>query len=571
MMKQILTVTLALTFFNALLIVQSCSKSSDEVSGDGMATIGVNLASDEVDNRDQLFGSMKSNLPDQNSLLANPSSSLKEEIPFNDDFYIITDLVEEQPDVPRANKRLKDNTKADAVISPIQRQIKFRLAVYNSSGNYVTDKIYSISTTGSVTPDDGQQLQVNRGQYHFVAYSYNTNSAPTETLTGTTINSVLDINPATYPSFIMFNSGLRTIVPGADNSLNIAFKYRFSGVRVLVDATATGYLISEIGATSLASTRSAASVTLLNGNVAFSGETSNRAITFPTATGGAATRQSSFSSVANNITNGTLTIASLNIGPLNRTTPISIPNVRFDPGVVYNLRVRIVPNDSYVTVNGVEAAVINGRQWMRRNLGVAASVNPDEPAAGGSFQTQMGNYYQWGRRGVRATPTTGAVATDTTGLWTTNAANGSWYNATPATNGGKVTANDPCPTGWRVPTSAEWSSLVAATTQLTADNRGADWAASNTKFTSAKVFRSRRNSNVILTFPASGYYQPSDRTLALRGNAGYYWSSTEASTGTSIETTSLRAVLGQAEGAVVGQGSGNRPFAFNIRCTRAVL
>ncbi len=521
------------------------------------------MASDEIDSKEQLYGSTRIG----GSSAIEKDMVISKEFDLDKDYYIISELIPQQIRFVRDNESSSRSSKAEIIRQPITRQIQFRLAVYNSAGNFVLDKIYTISSSGAVTPNDGQALTIDRGQYSFVAYSYNTNTAPTESLAGTTINYAIPVNSANYPQFMMLNSGLITISPDQTNNLNIIFRYKFSPMTVEVDASATnGYLISSIGATSLNSTRSSATVSFASGDVAFGTSSASAAnIVFPS-TANAAVRTSNVTWVANSTTTGALTINSLEIGPLSRATPLTLNNVNIAPGVGYILRVRIVLTDRFETINSQEAALIAGRYWMRRNVG-ATGADPDNPT-GGNFQSLFGNYYQWGRIEVRATPTTGATA-PASALWTTSAPNGAWYNASSTATGGKVTANDPCPAGWRVPTAGEFQSLIDATTQLASDNRGTDWTASNTQYSNAKVFRSRRDRNVILTFPSAGYYEPTARALTNRGSSGAYWLSSE---GAGSTTNSRRVITLQPDGsATIGTGTSNRAFAISVRCTRAVL
>ena len=106
------------------------------------------------------------------------------------------------------------------------------------------------------------------------------------------------------------------------------------------------------------------------------------------------------------------------------------------------------------------------KEFMCHNLGANTQANPFIP----SWEL-IGNYYQWGRNptcfgrdGIDApnpcsSPVYGVAgpwgkttANDNagaiTGWSTTDAANGAWLD-------GSKTVNDPCPTGWRVPTAAQ--------------------------------------------------------------------------------------------------------------------
>ena len=94
-------------------------------------------------------------------------------------------------------------------------------------------------------------------------------------------------------------------------------------------------------------------------------------------------------------------------------------------------------DDSLVTDEGV---VINGVRWATRNLDTPGTFvrNPED----------AGRLYQWGTLGGRTHhwPNTGEI----TG-WNCNSDRVAW-----------TLANDPCPTGWRVPTREELQSLVDA-------------------------------------------------------------------------------------------------------------
>jgi uncharacterized protein (TIGR02145 family) len=176
---------------------------------------------------------------------------------------------------------------------------------------------------------------------------------------------------------------------------------------------------------------------------------------------------------------------------------------------------------------------------MAHNLGANYSLDPHTPAQG-----IHGNYYQWGRITDVADSSTSSA--DIGGWNTTAAANDAWVD-------GSKTANDPCPTGYRVPTQAQWS-LVASYNAQTITGTFGD---SETNFGAARHFGAGANK---LTLPAAGYRNNSDGALNGRGNFGYYWSSTENSTNSTV----ARYLLFGSNPA--NMGNANRSSGFSVRC-----
>lgn len=154
----------------------------------------------------------------------------------------------------------------------------------------------------------------------------------------------------------------------------------------------------------------------------------------------------------------------------------------------------------------------NPQAWTRHNLGADTSLDPDVPVQG-----IHGNYYQWGKLGAVATAYTPAGPI---GGWnTTLAPIGAWVDAS-------KTANDPCPTGFRVPTRTQWQNLI----NNNSISRIGTFVDSATNFDSALVLTSGSNK---LTLPAAGSrtYNSVDASLNgslnKRGFGGGYWSSTQ--------------------------------------------
>ena len=150
------------------------------------------------------------------------------------------------------------------------------------------------------------------------------------------------------------------------------------------------------------------------------------------------------------------------------------------------------------------------KNFMCYNLGAAASTCTDPFTPSREIN---GGYWYWGRSaeaaaGPTATdPNSGAVS----GWNTTGAANGSWAD-------GSKTGNDPCPTGYRVPTKAQWDGVIANNTKT---NVGT-FSNSFTNYGAGVKFGDE------LMLPAAGDRSALNGALGNRGVRGNYWSSKES-------------------------------------------
>ena len=116
--------------------------------------------------------------------------------------------------------------------------------------------------------------------------------------------------------------------------------------------------------------------------------------------------------------------------------------------------------------------------------------------------------------------------------------------------GGGKTTKDPCPAGYRIPTKAEWDGVLANNTQSSVGT----WATSTTNFAAGRLL----GANLFL--PGGGYREQGDGTLFERGDAGYYWSSTESS---GNDAWGLKIDIGSATMSGYPRTSG-----YSIRCIR---
>ncbi len=196
----------------------------------------------------------------------------------------------------------------------------------------------------------------------------------------------------------------------------------------------------------------------------------------------------------------------------------------------------------WINPNGINEVInpATGKTWMDRNLGASRA------ASGSTVITSYGDLYQWGRatdgHQLRTSDTTLTLSTsDTPGHgkficsynipadWRSPANNNLWQ--------GVSGINNPCPSGFRLPTEAELN-----------EERGS-WSSND----AAGAFESP------LKLPLPGHRNYGDGSLLEVGTIGYYWSST-------VSGFLARMLL--IEGSDAQMLSFSSPYGFSVRCIK---
>jgi uncharacterized protein (TIGR02145 family) len=166
-----------------------------------------------------------------------------------------------------------------------------------------------------------------------------------------------------------------------------------------------------------------------------------------------------------------------------------------------------------------DGVLISGTIWATRNV--------DAPGTFAAKPEDAGMFYQWNRK--TAWPATGDVS--------------GWDASTPSDDSWAA-ANDPCPTGWRVPTGVDQQSLLDA---------GSAWTMKN-----GVAGRAFGAGAITLFLPAAGYRYNSFGTLYFAGTNGDYWSASESSNSNAYSL--------YFNSNSTDKGNNSRSLGFSVRC-----
>ena len=458
--------------------------------------------------------------------------------------------------------------KAEIFRNPLSPNVRYKLVVFKANGDYLQeiDYVYTQEASAAKLMLDGTV------SYIFVAYSVNSTSVlPAITFSNPankTLNTASVVAPAGNMDLMYFRRDL--ILPqNTPTNLNVVLKHKLTQITTTIDASQTEYEIDALSGVTLDNHLPNSALNLSTGTVTPSGTATTVPLVFPA---GNSMIKTAAPAIINASPAGTkLTIGNLRITHVTAPANITpIGPVTVVAGFKYNMKLTIVPNDAFLTYENQMAVRINGKIWMRLNVGATAS----DPDANPTTNLHQGNYYQWGRKFVVGSGTSNLSSAPTG--WVSSNFNSptAWNTGTEAAPKKNIT-NDPCPTGFRVPTKPEMDDLLSST--IITRNSGS-FTTSATNYNSAFVFTSKRKKSVKLTMPFQGYYTvrgvgPDDQSyvfnpyISYRGTYGLYFNSYFLAPRVNSRLT-LSTITGSNTASVVIQQphNGNTVESTPIRC-----
>lgn len=203
----------------------------------------------------------------------NSTTVQTEEISFNNnnDYKLVATLT---PTSTTSQISSKASTRA-ATTTPLPVNTRYKVVVFNNSGNYITEMDYTSGQEATAAPITG----LTAGQsYTFVAYSIgSTTTLPDITYTNPANKTLAtaSVNNVSENSDLMYFSKSLTLDGNNTNYLDVILKHKYSQIYTAINSAQTNYYtISSINNATITPHNTTASLKLSDGSTTASGSSS---------------------------------------------------------------------------------------------------------------------------------------------------------------------------------------------------------------------------------------------------------------------------------------------------------
>ncbi|MDV3500016.1 hypothetical protein CMU88_06700 [Elizabethkingia anophelis] len=318
-------------------IVSSCRSSEQSITEENNTPFNVVVNLVSAENQPENFGKTASS--DQKNI--SDKGVQKFTVP-----------LDETTDITATLSPKKENGKNPAstrAVTELEKDIRYKVAVYDSSGNFVDEKTFTYKQD-----NPGFQLDGNQN-YTFVAYSVNsTSTVPAVSNTSRTLatDRLNNVN-----GDLMYFRKNMTVSGNGTNYLDIVLKHLYSQITTKLDARQVG-IISLVENATIGPTNNSANLSLGTGSLTYN------------ASPGAVTPVTNFQPMNTEVVTSAPTLlisnttetAQLNIGRIivdgAPRDNYRVSNLKITPGVQYDLNLRLGPCRE--NVNPVSFSVSNG-------------------------------------------------------------------------------------------------------------------------------------------------------------------------------------------------------------------
>jgi len=331
------------------LSLYSCNKSGENTALTGETVVKINLSGVEAYNETDNNAVQKQASANASHSSSNAPDVQEMTVPLENGGSV--DVVLTNNSAVTKSLVASSNPKLAAVQTqekPLDKNVKYKVVVYDNQGAYVTAKDYSYgeeATAAGIVLDAGKS-------YTFIAYSINSTTALPAINNQNTLSAA---NLSNISGDLMYYTGTLTLKNGVNN-LNVVLKHRFSQITttLTMDPSMTG-AITQIGTAVLKPSHSSANLKFSDETLTYNG-LNNAGVTtqFPALGNGLRTVISNPALLIHPTTsNGTLMLGSLTLDDETKTN-ITIPNVKINPGQKYDLKLNFRTCTQDVTSSGLD-------------------------------------------------------------------------------------------------------------------------------------------------------------------------------------------------------------------------